>query len=102
MPNALDRLLGDVVTTITMVAQTFDPTQSNTELLRTLLTIVLTDLGIEDAAATVERIYPPGYVAPTVEASAGPGGPNAPAPGPGGLAGCDRNGAGRGACLRPW
>ena len=67
-----------MVTAVTTIAQTFDPTQSNTELLRTLLAIVLTELGVEDAAATVERIYPPGYVAPATAAQAGPGGPDAP------------------------
>ena len=35
---------------------------------------------VEDTAAAVERIYPPGYVAPATAAAAGPGGPNAPAP----------------------
>ena len=79
MPNPLDRLLGDVVTAITTIAQTFDPTQSNTELLRTLRSIGLTELGIEDAAAAVERNYHRGMAA--TAAAAGPGGPNAPAPG---------------------
>jgi hypothetical protein len=44
-------------------------------------------LGVEDAeaaAAAVEPIYPPGYVAPAVAAQAGPGGPNSsPAMNPG-------------------
>ena len=71
MPNPFDRLLGDVVTAVTTIATTFDPQQSNTKLLRTLLSIGLTELGIEDAAAAVERIYPPGYIAPATAAAAG-------------------------------
>jgi hypothetical protein len=77
MPNPLEPLLGDVVTAITAIAQTFDPTHSDMELLWALLSIGQTELGIEDATAAVERIYPPGYVAPATAAAARPGDPNA-------------------------
>lgn len=79
MPNPLDRLLGDVVTAVTTIATAFDPTRSNTEWLRTLFSIGLTELGIDNATAAVERMYPPGYIVPAT-AAAGPGGPN-PSPG---------------------
>jgi hypothetical protein len=74
MPSPLKRLLGDVVTAVQAVATTFDPNNSNTNLSRTLLTIALSELDLEDPAGAVEKIFPRGYTDPVVAAQEGPPG----------------------------
>jgi hypothetical protein len=70
MPNPLKRMLTDLMTAITAIAQTFDPNNTNMELSRTLLAIALGEgLELEDPAAAVEKIFPEGYVDPAVEAA---------------------------------
>jgi hypothetical protein len=65
MPNPLKRLIGDLVTAAQVTAQAFDPNNTNTELSRTLLSVVLAEaFEIEDPAGAVERIFPKGYVDP--------------------------------------
>jgi hypothetical protein len=91
MPSPLQRLLGDLVLAVMNIAKTFDPNNTNTELARTLLTVSLSELGLEDPAGAVERILPQGYVDPAVQmamkAQQGIGGAE-PAPGmPGSNAG---------------
>lgn len=94
MPSPLQRLLGDLVLAVMNVAKTFDPNNTNTELSRTLLTVCLTELGLEDPAGAVERILPAGYVDPAVAAAEGPGGPGTPAPGEGPVPGMPGSSAG--------
>lgn len=88
MPSPLKRLLGDLVLAVMNIAKTFDPNNTNTMLSRTLLTIALAELELEDPAGAVERIFPQGYVDPAVSAAEGaagaggaPGAPGAPSPG---------------------
>jgi hypothetical protein len=92
MPSPLQRMLGDLVLAVMNIAKTFDPNNTNTELSRTLLTVALQELNLEDPGGAVERILPAGYIDPAVAAAEGPGGggggPSAPAPGmPGSSAG---------------
>jgi hypothetical protein len=77
MPNPLKRMIGDLVTAAQLTAQAFDPNNTNTELSRTLLEVVLAEaFEIEDPAGAVERIFPKGYVDPVQSAqlAAAPGG----------------------------
>lgn len=78
MPSPLKRLLSDIVTAVQVIGGTFDPNNTNTELSRTLLTIALQELDLEDPAGAVERIFPPGYVDPQVASSQGPPGQTPP------------------------
>lgn len=93
MPSPLKRLLGDLVLAVMNIAKTFDPNNTNVMLSRTLLTIALAELDLEDPAGAVESIFPQGYVDPAVSAAEGAAGaaggpPGAPAPGmPGSSAG---------------
>lgn len=67
MPNPIRKMLTDLVTAISNIAKTFDPNGTNVELSRALLTIALGEgLEVEDPAALVERIFPPGYEDPLV------------------------------------
>lgn len=72
MPNPLKRMIGDLVTAAQLTAQAFDPNNTNTELSRTLLAVVLGEaFEIEDPAGAVERIYPKGYQDPATMAAQG-------------------------------
>lgn len=79
MPNPLKRVMADLVGAVANTARTFDPNNTNLELSRTLLTIVLGQaFEVPDAAAAVERILPPGYTDPMLQAAQqqqGGGGP---------------------------
>lgn len=81
MPSPLKRMLGDLVLAVMNIAKTFDPNNTNLELSRTLLTVALGELDLEDPAGAVERIFPAGYVDPLVSSQQGPPGGGAPAPG---------------------
>jgi hypothetical protein len=70
MPSAMRRMMTDLVTSVATTAQTFDPNNSNLELSRTLLTIVLGEaFELQDPAEAVDRIFPEGYVDPAVQAA---------------------------------
>lgn len=69
MPNPLQRALADIVNAVATVARTFDPNNTNTELSRSLLALVFTELGIEDPVKAVDRILPEGYVDPMIAAA---------------------------------
>jgi hypothetical protein len=79
MPNALKRMMADLVGAVTNIARTFDPNNTNVELSRILLAIVLGEgLEVEDPQGLVERIFPEDYVDPAVaaaQAAAQGGGP---------------------------
>lgn len=69
MPSPLRRMMGELVTSVTGIAKTFDPNGTNMELNRILLGVVLGQgLELEDPAAAVEAVFPPGYKDPAVEA----------------------------------
>lgn len=107
MPNPLKRVMTDIITSIQLVAQTFDPNNTNTELSRILLAEALKAMELgEDVSDLVDRIFPAGYVDPAVAAAQaasqgppgedfGPFGPDAPAGGAPGAqgAGAARTGA---------
>ena len=68
MPSPLRRMMSDLVTSITGIAQTFDPNNTNTELSRVLLAIALGEgLEVDDPAAVVERVFPEGYQDPLLK-----------------------------------
>lgn len=70
MPSPLRREMAALVTAVSGVATTFDPNNSNMELARTLLTIVLGEaFELEDPAKAVDKIFPEGYVDPAVAAA---------------------------------
>lgn len=70
MPNPLKRTVVDLTTAISNIARTFDPNNTNMELSRILLTIVLGEgLEIQDPASAVEKVYPPGYQDPAIVAA---------------------------------
>lgn len=67
MPSPLRRMLGDLTNAIESIAKTFDPNGTNIELSRVLLNVALGEgLEIEDPAAVVERVFPPGYEDPAL------------------------------------
>jgi hypothetical protein len=69
MPSPLRRMMTDLITSVTTIAQTFDPNNTNTDLSRALLTIALGEgLEVADAPDLVEEILPEGYVDPMVTA----------------------------------
>jgi hypothetical protein len=69
MPSPLRRMMSDLVTSIQLIAQTFDPNNTNVELSRALLTIALGEaLEVSDPSDLVERILPPGYTDPLLQA----------------------------------
>jgi len=69
MPPPLRRMMGELVTSVTGIAKTFDPNGTNTELNKILLGVVLGQgLELEDPAKAVEAVFPPGYKDPAVEA----------------------------------
>lgn len=70
LPNPLKRAMGELVTAATSVARSFDPNNTNLELSRVLLQIVLADgFEVEDPAGMVGRVFPDGYVDPAVAAA---------------------------------
>lgn len=70
MPNPLRRMMSDLVGAISSIAQTFDPNNTNTELSRILLGVVLGEgLEIEDPGDVVKKVFPEGYVDPAVAAA---------------------------------
>lgn len=65
LPSPLRRMMGEVVSAANTVAQFADPNNTNPELTRTLLTIVLAEaFELQDAPDVVDRIFPKGYVPP--------------------------------------
>lgn len=69
MPSPLRRMMTDLITGVTTVAQTFDPNNTNPELSRALLTIALAQgFEVQDAPDLVDKIIPKGYVDPMVKA----------------------------------
>lgn len=87
LPSPLRRMMSDLVTAISTVARTFDPNGTNIELTRELFNIVLGEgLEVADPAKTTDKIFPPGYVDPAMEAmqqaqGGAPGAGGAPPPG---------------------
>lgn len=82
MPSPLRRSMGDLVTAGANIAKTFDPNNTNLELSKMLLAILLGEaLEVEDPAAAVERIFPDGYMDPATMAAAVPFDPAAQAEG---------------------
>jgi hypothetical protein len=78
LANPLKRMIGDLVTAAQLTAQAFDPNNTNTELSRVLLTVILGEgFEIEDPAGAVERIFPQGYEDPAVAAAEGQPGQSA-------------------------
>lgn len=85
MPSPLRRMMGDLITAVMNIAQTFDPNNTNPRLSRALLTIALGEgLEVQDAPDLVDEIFPEGYVDPIVkaqmDAAAQPVDPNAQDP----------------------
>lgn len=71
MPSPLRRQMTDLVTSVQIIAQTFDPNNTNIELSRSLLAIALGEaLEVDDPADLVEKIFPPGYVDPMIQMAA--------------------------------
>lgn len=69
MPSPLRRMMSDLISSITQIAQTFDPNNTNPNLSRALLTIALGEgLEVQDAPDLVDEILPKGYVDPMVKA----------------------------------
>jgi hypothetical protein len=69
MPSPLRRMMTDLISGVTSVAQTFDPNNTNPELSRALLTIALAQgFEVQDAPDLVDKIIPEGYVDPMVKA----------------------------------
>lgn len=92
LPSPLRRMMTDLVNSVATIARTFDPNGTNIELTRTLFSICMGEgLEVNDPAETTEKIFPPGYTDPAMEAlqaaqQAPPGGPpnlggGAPPPG---------------------
>lgn len=86
MPSPTRRMMGDLASVIANSARTFDPNNTNIELSRILLTILLGEaLEVEDPAKAVERIFPEGYQDPAIAAAQAqqrpPAPPEAEAPG---------------------
>jgi hypothetical protein len=73
MPSPLRRSMTDLVSAGANIAKTFDPNNTNLELSKLLLGILLGEgLEVEDPGAAVERIFPDGYVDPAMAAAAAP------------------------------
>jgi hypothetical protein len=69
MPSPLRRMMGELVTSVTGIAKTFDPNGTNMELNRLLLGVVLGQgLELDDAAKAVQSVFPPGYEDPAMAA----------------------------------
>lgn len=77
MPSPLRRMMSDLITSITALAQTFDPNNTNPDLSRALLTIALGEgLEVADAPDLVDEILPEGYVDPMLKAQMAAAGMN--------------------------
>lgn len=86
MPSPLRRAMTDLVTSLSTIAKTFDPNNTNLELSKLLLGIALGEaLEVEDPGAAVERVFPEGYVDPAVAAAMAAGGQADPSLPPGGF-----------------
>jgi hypothetical protein len=94
MPSPLRRMMSDLVSAVVSIAQTFDPNNTNPELSRALLTIVLGEgLEVQDPADLVDQVLPKGRIDPLLQMqmeaakAAGPVGfgvaPSGPPPGEG-------------------
>lgn len=69
LPSPLRRMMGDLVTAVMNIAKTFDPNGTNMELNKILLGVVLGEgLELDDPAAAVDAVFPPGYEDPAVKA----------------------------------
>lgn len=84
LPSPLRRMLTDLVSAASDIARTFDPNGTNLELSRTLLAVVLGEgLEMADPGEVVEKVFPPGYEDPALQALKGAqGSPGAPAGAP--------------------
>lgn len=70
MPSPMRRMMIDLVGAVGDTARTFDPNNTNMELSRTLLAIVLGEaFEMQDPAEAVDRIFPEGYIDPAVAAA---------------------------------
>ena len=70
MPNPLRRMMTDLVSAVGNIAQTFDPNNTNVELSRILLNVVLGEaLEVENPGDLVEKIFPEGYEDPAIAAA---------------------------------
>lgn len=70
MPSPMRRMMIDLVSAVSEAARTFDPNNTNMELSRTLLAIVLGEaFEMQDPAEAVKRIFPEGYIDPAVAAA---------------------------------
>ncbi len=70
MPNPLKRTMTDLVSAVANIARTFDPNNTNPDLSRVLLGVVLSEgLELDDASGLVDSIYPEGYVDPAIAAA---------------------------------
>jgi hypothetical protein len=87
MPNPLKRTMLDLVNAVSTIAKTFDPNNTNPELSRVLLAVVLGEgLELDDVPGAVDTILPEGYVDPAVAAAQQAAAAMAQgAPGPGGV-----------------
>lgn len=69
LPSPLRRMLLDLVNAVATAAKTFDPNGTNLDLTRTLAAVVFGEgLEMEDPAAIIKEIWPPGYKDPAVAA----------------------------------
>ena len=68
MPSPLRRMMSDLVGAVVQIAQTFDPNNTNPELSRALLTIVLGEgLEVQDPADLVDQVLPKGHIDPLLK-----------------------------------
>ena len=68
MPSPLRRMMSDLVGAVVQIAQTFDPNNTNPELSRALLTIVLGEgLEVQDPADLVDQVLPKGRIDPLLQ-----------------------------------
>lgn len=69
LPSPIRKMLADLVTAVQTIASTFDPNNTNIDLSRTLLAIVLGEgLEMADPGEVVDKVFPPGYQDPAMAA----------------------------------
>jgi len=69
LPSPLRRMMTELVNSVATVARTFDPNGTNIELTRTLFSIAIGEgLEMSDPAEVTEKVFPPGYTDPAMEA----------------------------------
>lgn len=68
LPSPLKRMLAEFINALSNMVKTLDPNGTNVELSRLYLTLALQELEIEDPSSYVEKILPPGYVDPIMQA----------------------------------